>query len=74
MLLALTETKIGGAESGNGQLASTKRHARAKNERRGRKKTELVLAVGDANAGDRDNWILDRGASRHLVSDLKAAC
>ena len=70
MLLALTETKIGGAESGNGPLASTKKHARKKVAPR-QKETDLVLAVGDTNAGDRDDWILDNGASRHLVSDSK---
>ena len=71
MLLALTETKKGDAGSTEGHLGSTKWYSRAKNRRLGKRKTELVLAIGDMYAGDCDDWSLDSGAISHLVSDSK---
>uniref|UniRef100_A0AAV1VEB0 Retrovirus-related Pol polyprotein from transposon TNT 1-94-like beta-barrel domain-containing protein n=1 Tax=Peronospora matthiolae TaxID=2874970 RepID=A0AAV1VEB0_9STRA len=48
-----------------------KNPARLGKWRRGKKTCDFVFAIGEADKSDRRGWILDIGASRHLVSDVQ---
>ena len=69
MLLELTEKTNKRAGSSESQPTPSKKTGRSRKSRRGKKTSEFVLAIGDADKRDRGGWILDSGASRHLVSN-----
>uniref|UniRef100_A0AAV1TQK7 Retrovirus-related Pol polyprotein from transposon TNT 1-94-like beta-barrel domain-containing protein n=1 Tax=Peronospora matthiolae TaxID=2874970 RepID=A0AAV1TQK7_9STRA len=77
MILALTEKRRSTTKKRNGRLKGSRgKDAAATNASVGAdgvRATDgtcgLVLAATDATGVDRGNWILDSGASRHLVND-----
>lgn len=71
MLLALTEKPNESAGSSGSQLTPSKKPARSGKWRGGKKTREFVFAVGDADKSNQGGWILEIGASRHLVRDAQ---
>uniref|UniRef100_A0AAV1U2V5 Retrovirus-related Pol polyprotein from transposon TNT 1-94-like beta-barrel domain-containing protein n=1 Tax=Peronospora matthiolae TaxID=2874970 RepID=A0AAV1U2V5_9STRA len=58
-----------GGGSNRSQSTPSKNPARLGKWSRGKKTSEFVLAIGDADKSDQRGCILGSGASRHLVSD-----